>query len=128
MHIMNLDLKTNFRNWTKNMYLKIYIDECFPELEKCIYLDFDVIVCDDISSLLDGDDWILRAAEYRPNYFNSGVLAFNFTDKCKNLLKECRSRITENTHDEMILNEVFKNETSFVDRTYNVLAQQYCDS
>lgn len=34
----------------------MHIDECFPELEKCIYLDFDVIVCDDISDLLDGEN------------------------------------------------------------------------
>lgn len=128
MHILQLTCKTNFRNWTKNMYMKMYIDECFPELERCIYLDFDVIVCDDVSNLLDGDDWVLKASEYRPKYFNSGVLAFRFTDECKELLKECRSRITEDTHDEMIFNEVFKDKTHFVDRSYNVLAQPYCDS
>lgn len=70
----------------------------------------------------------MKAAEYKKNYFNSGVLAFKFSNECKKLLKECRSKITIDTHDEMILNNVFKDKTTFVDKTYNVLAQPYCDS
>ena len=127
---IDLDIKTHYANWTKNMFLDLYIDIAFPELEKCIYLDYDTIVMQDISDLLLGDDWVIKVADHRDLYqhndfrLNSGVIAFNFNKQCKYLLKKCRAQIAEDTHDEKIIKEVFipAGVITYVDKNYNVLA------
>lgn len=126
----DINIPTLHAKWTKNMFLDLYIDVIFPELQKCIYLDFDTIVMQDISDLLLGDDWILKVADHRNIIFNneyrmnSGVLAFNFTNECKRLLKKCRQLIDKYADDESIIKQVFKpiNAITYVDKNYNVLA------
>lgn len=127
---ISLDGRTKNTRWTKNMFLDLYIDIAFPELKKCIYLDYDTIVMQDISDLLLGDDWVIKVADHRNirQYddfrLNSGVIAFNFTKTCKELLEKCRAQITENTHDEKIIKDVFipAGVITYVDKNYNVLA------
>lgn len=128
--VLDLDVRTKYGHWTKHMFLDLYIDVLFPELQKCIYLDFDTIVMQDISDLLLGDDWILKVADHRnvrfdnPMRLNSGVLAFNFNDRCKQLLKKARLLINDYTHDEEIIKNVFipANAITYVNKNYNVLA------
>lgn len=128
--VFDTGVTTLHSKWTKNMFLDLYIDVIFPELQKCIYLDFDTIVMQDISDLLLGDDWILKVADHRNIMFNnedrmnSGVLAFNFNNECKRLLKKCRQLIDKYAHDENIIKQVFKpvNAITYVDKNYNVLA------
>lgn len=128
--VLDLDIKTNASKWGKNMFLKLYIDVCFPELEKCIYLDFDTIVCYNIGDMLLGNDWILKVADHRcvGEYckcrINSGVMAFHFTEECKKILEECRSCIDESIQDEVIIQQVFNkyDKITYVDESYNVLA------
>jgi lipopolysaccharide biosynthesis glycosyltransferase len=130
--VLDLDVKTLHYRWTKHMFLKIYIDKVFPELDKCIYLDIDTIVLEDISDLLIGDDWLMKAADHRTICFNdesrmnSGVIAWNFTDECRQLLEICRSKIDKQQHDENIIKEVFgtRDKITYVDKNYNVLAGQ----
>lgn len=130
--VLDLDIETLHHKWTKHMYLKIHIDKVFPELDKCIYLDTDTIVLEDISDLLIGDDWLIKVADHRTICFNddsrmnSGVIAWNFTNECKQLLEICRSKIDKYQHDESIIKEVFgtRNKITYTDKNYNVLAGQ----
>lgn len=116
--------KTPIRRITHHMWYRCMIPDIFPELEKCIYLDWDTLVLSDISPLLAGD-FVLRAAYYNGDIFNSGVLAFNFTDECKALLKECMSYATESTFDQDIMNKVFRGKVDFVDQAYNTTTDFY---
>lgn len=41
------------------------------------------------------------------NIINAGVIAFNFTDECKNKMAKCRDLIYKEKDDQRILNKVF---------------------
>lgn len=116
--------KTPFQRITYHMWYRCVIPDVFPELERCIYLDFDTLVLKDISPLLEGD-FTLRAAYYNGDIFNSGVLAFNFTDECKELLKSCLAQATESTFDQDVMNKVFRGKVEFVDQAYNTTVDLY---
>lgn len=116
--------RTPFRRIPYHMWYRCMIPDVFPELERCIYLDWDTLVLSDISPLLVGD-FILRAAYYNGDIFNSGVLAFNFTDECKALLKKCMSYATESAFDQDVLNRVFRGKVDFVDQAYNTTTDFY---
>lgn len=106
----------NFMGWGR-----FFIHDFWPELTSCIYLDYDTVVLEDISDLLmPSDGWILKAAYHDSTLFNSGVLAFNFTAECVELLDVCKSKIAESTHDQEVLQEVFRDKVMFVDVAYNV--------
>lgn len=49
------EYKCNISRITGHTFYRLFLDEIIPET-KCIYLDFDTIVMDNISELLDGDD------------------------------------------------------------------------
>lgn len=108
-------------SWVNYMgYARFFIHDLFPELTQCIYLDYDTIVIDDISELLnEKSGYILKVALHDTTLFNSGVLVFNFTEECLELLDECKKRISNKTHDQEILQEVFKDRVTFIDYAYN---------
>lgn len=116
--------KTPFRRIPYHMWYRCMIPDVFPELERCIYLDWDTLVLSDISPLLVGD-FVLRAAYYNGDIFNSGVLAFNFTAECKELLKECMAQASESAFDQDVLNRVFRGKVDFVDQAYNTTTDFY---
>ena len=100
--------------WGKYMYLKLYIDVYFPELEKVIYLDYDTIVLSPLDELIEGD-FVLRAVK-TGNTFNSGVMAINMK-KCD--FSRCREMITDHTHDEALINDVFGDSVEFISNEWN---------
>ena len=106
---------------TGHTYHRLFLDEYFPEMDKCIWLDWDTLVVDDISNILDGEDWILKAVGEQ--WFNAGVLCFNFTDECKELMSKCRELISSGLNDEQILNEVFSKKYNKLPLEYNLFAQ-----
>lgn len=111
-----------------HMWYRLFIDIAFPELEKCIYLDYDTIVLDDISELLDGDDWCIRGVKdyMRERGCNSGVLAFNFKNKfCKYILEICRKNIREDSYDQRVINEIAQPYIEWVDYIYNMFPAYY---
>ena len=113
---------------TWHMWYRLFIDIAFPELEKCIYLDYDTIVLDDISELLEGDDWCIRGVKDLKNErgCNSGVLAFNFMHPmCKSLMEICRNNIREDTYDQKLLNEIATPYIEWVDTIYNTFPVKY---
>lgn len=85
--------------YTSAIYFRLFIPELFPELDKAIYLDCDVVLLEDIANLYDiqiGNNYIGAVAdqavaqvpqfrEYTKNaldieadaYFNSGVIVLN---------------------------------------------------
>lgn len=108
-----------FARITVHTYYRFFIDVLFPELERCIYLDFDTLVLSDISDLLEGDTWCIKGFSLNDTgYINAGVIAFNFTQECRRLLSVCRGRITE-SDDQTILNEVFQGHIAYVGPEYN---------
>lgn len=110
-----------FARITVHTYYRFFIDVLFPELERCIYLDYDTLVLSDISDLLEGDTWCIKGFSLNDTgYINAGVIAFNFTQECRRLLSVCRGRITE-SDDQTILNEVFQGHIAYVGSEYNCL-------
>ncbi len=85
--------------FTLTIYFRLFIPELFPELDKCIYLDSDIVVCSDVAELYDiplGDSLfgacadksvsdVPELAAYMENaigvdrykYINSGILLMN---------------------------------------------------
>lgn len=110
-----------FARISVHTYYRFFIDVMFPDLERCIYLDYDTLVLSDVSDLLNGDDWLIKGYSLNDTgHINAGVIAFNFTEECRRLLCVCRGRITE-TDDQTILNEVFQGHIAYVGPEYNCL-------
>lgn len=88
--------------YTNAIYFRLFIPELFPQYEKAIYLDCDIVLLDDIANLYDiniAENYIGAVAdqavsavpafcEYTKNalgiepnnYFNSGVIVLNLTE------------------------------------------------
>ena len=108
---------------TKHTYYRLFIDILFPDLKKCVYLDYDTIVLEDFSELLENDDWIIKAFIGNNIWLNAGVLAFNFTDNCKKLLEKCRNKIGNLQDDQIIINDVFKDNITYITEEYNYMGK-----
>ncbi|MBQ8719997.1 MAG: glycosyltransferase family 8 protein [Clostridia bacterium] len=106
--VERLGKKLHLRDYyTASIYFRIFIPEMFPEYDKAIYLDSDVVVNADIANLFnfDVEDYLVGAVEDQivtatpefvdyvdravgvkvPYYFNSGVLLMNLR-----AMRECR--------------------------------------
>ena len=109
---------------TPHSYYPLFINLLFPELEKCIYLGFDTIILDDISELLEGDDWVLKVGnDTNSNYISSAVMVMNLkNEKFIECIAKCRKNIKNGESLAInILNNFGKNITRF-ERKYNVPA------
>ncbi len=108
---MSKDLKLRLRDYySETIYYRMFIPSMFPEYEKAIYLDGDIVLQDDIANLFNIDlkDNLLGAAidyvvnttpefvEYSDSalgipakhYFNSGVLVMNLREMRKARIEE----------------------------------------
>lgn len=122
-----INAKNPYTRITKHTYYRLFIDVLFPELDKCVYLDYDTLVLQDFSELLDGDDWIIKAFIGNNIWLNAGVLAFNINNECKNLLKQCRSKIGDLHDDQIIINDVFKGKITYISEEYNYMGKNIKD-
>lgn len=122
-----INAKNPYTRITKHTYYRLFIDVLFPELDKCVYLDYDTLVLQDFSELLDGDDWIIKAFIGNNIWLNAGVLAFNINNKCRNLLKQCRSKIGDLHDDQIIINDVFKDKITYISEEYNYMGRNIKD-
>lgn len=112
----------NFMGWGR-----FFIHDLWPELDRCIYLDYDTVVLQDISDLLSPrTGWLLKAAYHDTTLFNSGVLAFNFTQECLERLGRCKSMISASTHDQEVLQALFGDAVTFIDVAYNCCISGLC--
>lgn len=107
------DIKAHFRNiyhFSVATYYRIFIASLFPEYDKVIYLDCDLVVLDDISKLYEvelgenilggaREEFIFSTHEFRlyakeavgvdpENYINAGVLLMNLAGYRKNRIEE----------------------------------------
>lgn len=122
-----INAKNPYTRITKHTYYRLFIDVLFPELDKCVYLDYDTLVLQDFSELLDGDNWIIKAFIGNNIWLNAGVLAFNINNECKNLLKQCRSKIGDLHDDQIIINDVFKDKITYISEEYNYMGKNIKD-
>lgn len=122
-----INAKNPYTRITKHTYYRLFIDVLFPELDKCVYLDYDTLVLQDFSELLDGDNWIIKAFIGNNIWLNAGVLAFNINNECKNLLKQCRSKIGDLHDDQIIINDVFKDKITYISEEYNYMGRNIKD-
>jgi len=133
--------------YTKTTYFRLFIAEMFPELDKAIYIDSDIIVTGDISKFYEtelGDNLVGACSEQamaqldvfgtyveknlglnRDFYFNAGHILINcklFREECVleqflNLLNVYECKVTQ---DEDYLNIICNNRVKWIDNSWNV--------
>lgn len=107
------DIKSRFKNvyhFSIVTYYRLFIASLFPQYEKIVYLDCDLVVLGDISELYNADlegyilaaapeQYVQNTAEFREyadvalgvnpdNYVNAGVLVINLKEFRKNKIEE----------------------------------------
>jgi len=140
-----LDALPQIGNYTKDIYLRLWVDEFFQEsnIDRVLYLDADTIVVDSLITLweLPLNDNILAAVDipestshnrcHLPkefNYFNSGVILFNIKLwKQENCLQQIITFLHENKEialnpDQDALNGLFHDRRITLDYTYNAIS------
>lgn len=143
---MKLDLKTR-DYYSSAIYYRLFIAELFPNLDKALYLDADIVVLDDISSLYKVDlgdnylgavrddvinscqefkDYAFKALGISPkNYFNSGILVMNLKkfrdDKILNKFLDALCKIQFIVApDQDYLNVICQDKVKYLDVNWNV--------
>ncbi|MBP3194707.1 MAG: glycosyltransferase family 8 protein [Cardiobacteriaceae bacterium] len=130
-------------HFSKEMYNRILIPKIFPDFEKVIYLDCDIVVKCNIRELyeIDLEDKLVAAvpdigqqiqANQEPflvvdknKYFNSGVIVFNcpklvefqLFEKFLENLKECKNFTFP---DQDLLNILLEDKVHYLDYSYNI--------
>lgn len=130
-------------HFSREMYYRWWISQCFPKLNKAIYVDCDVVLAHDLLTLYQCDitdaavggviDFATPSVANRiqqqlglnaMEYINSGVLLLNtevwrnecIADKCVALLKERKDLICP---DQDVLNLVCSKRIIFLDPRWN---------
>ncbi|MDR0534009.1 MAG: glycosyltransferase family 8 protein [Verrucomicrobiales bacterium] len=130
---------------TAAAYYRLLIPDVFRELERCLYLDCDVVALGDIAGLWDMamseagisaivDCYVDRENLQRYNevrhYFNSGVLMMNLRRwRERNYIKQCLSlarkpELHERFADQDILNIVFCEDVHILHPRWNIQTGQ----
>lgn len=133
---------------SQSAYGRLFVGSMLPDsVQKCIYLDCDMIVCDKIDELWDFDleGHTLAAVQDTVNaatknsvglysaeqYFNSGFLLIDLQQwrrigaekKCMQFIDEHSGSVTH--HDQGVLNGVFHKDVSILPLKYNVMTIHY---
>lgn len=145
--LMKIDNKLHTRDYyTKSTYYRLFIQKLFPQYDKAIYLDSDIVVTEDISKLYNielGTNLVAGAIEdvmtnvdifgryveqclgiSRYKFFNAGVLLINlklFRDEnvegqFVELLTKYKFSVTQ---DEDYLNVICKDRVHYLDDGWN---------
>lgn len=135
-------------HYTKTTYYRLFIPELFPQLEKVLYLDCDIVLQTDVAELFDQDmagdlvgavpdsmvtaidafgEYVSNRLGIRPeHYFNAGVLLmdldamrrFHFTEVFLKLLNSVTFRVAQ---DQDYLNVICKGRTLLLGREWNTM-------
>ncbi|MDR2599829.1 MAG: glycosyltransferase family 8 protein [Oscillospiraceae bacterium] len=136
------DDASSHAHWTIEMYFRLIIANVLPNLDKCIYMDIDIIVCDDLTELWStniGTNIIagIRLMHARKNkhnvldiptveqYVNSGFLIMNLDIiRRENLTPRFFELVTKGYTfpDQDILNIVCYDRIYFLPYKYNIQA------
>ena len=143
--IKNITVNNMLEHVTEETYYRMFIPDILSDFNKCLYLDSDLIVTNDIVKLFDinlGNNYIAAARNFVNNsvpyieslnldpdkYFNAGVLVLNLTKwRQLSLRKQCIDLIKSGYkylfNDQDILNIVCKNNVLFIPITWNYMWQ-----
>ena len=140
--------------YTKATYYRFFIPELFPEYQKGLYLDCDIVITTDISELYHtelGDNYIAAIPEEfitdvevfgiysekvlgvpRQKYINAGILVMNLDIMRKFDLKGQFASLLERftyrvAQDQDYLNVICKDKTVILDKTWNRTPMPYAD-
>ena len=128
---------------SKEVAYRLLVDRLFPEYDKVLYLDCDIIIRRDVGLLFDEnlDECILGASRgklfgysYRyvkeelqigtEGYFNSGVLLINIPQFSRHFIGEIGLKMLEEKRyfcqDQDVLNILCENKVKFIDGRWNV--------
>lgn len=127
--------------YSNTTYFRLFIPNMFPEYNKALYLDSDIVVLDDISKLYNidigtnligatKDEAVQTIPEftkyvdkyldvYHENYFNAGILImnlnelrkFDFENKFLNLIDQIKFTVAQ---DQDYLNVICKNRVTYI--------------
>ena len=112
-------------------YCRLDIPELFPQFDKVIYADIDMIFQQDLSALfqdsLQKGEWVAAALDAgiddnRSDYFNAGFLVMNLKAMRENNVPELfRPHLSKKyeQNDQDILNIVCKGHVELIPRSYN---------
>ena len=133
-------------------YYRLFVTDLLPkEVDKCIYLDCDIIVRKSLDELYNidltdyaigavyqNDSWALYSYVFgrlgipqKYGYFNAGVLLINLAYWRKsNVLMHMKNYLRDNfskivCHDQDVLNAVLYKETKLLDCTWNMLSSYF---
>lgn len=133
--------------YSKTTYFRLFLPNLYPQYDKVLYLDSDIVILDDIAKLYNiemGSDLVAAApddiiqfnevfqvyaekvvgvADYR-RYFNAGILLMNLHEMRKFKFQEkflySLDRITfAVAQDQDYLNRLCKGRVKLIDRTWN---------
>ena len=132
--------------YTKATYYRFFIPELFPQYDKGLYLDCDIVMTTDIAELYNveiGNNYIAAIPEEfitdvevfgiysekvlgvpRQEYINAGILVMNLAEmrrvQIKEQFAELLSKVTYRVaQDQDYLNVICKDKTLILDKTWN---------
>ena len=147
-YIEKINEKLHTRDYySKTTYFRLFIPDLYPQYDKALYLDCDIIIREDIAQLynIDLEDNLVAGApdeavqaikEFREyvekvvgvsnynNYFNAGVLLMNLKElrefKFKEKFLYSLSKTTFSVaQDQDYLNRICKGRVKFIDSSWN---------
>lgn len=133
--------------YSKTTYFRLFIPNLYPQYDKALYLDCDIVILDDVAKLYDtemGDNLVAAApddviqtikvfqdyvekvvgvADYH-NYFNAGILLMNLDELRKFKFQEkfiySLERVTFSVaQDQDYLNRLCKGRVKLIDKNWN---------
>lgn len=133
--------------YSNTTYFRLFIPNLYPQYDKALYLDCDIVILDDIANLynIEMKDNLVAAApddviqtipifqeyaenvvgvtDYR-NYFNAGILLMNLKElrqfRFQDKFMEALEQITFNVaQDQDYLNFLCQNRVTFLDKNWN---------
>lgn len=143
------DFKDNLHTrdyYSKTTYYRLFIPRLYPNLDKCLYLDCDIIINTDISNLFlfDIEDYLIggvpdeivyKTPEFRKytqyrlgilpeKYINAGIIImnlkklreFNFENKFLSLLNKIKFSVAQ---DQDYINTICKDKIYYLPKTWN---------
>lgn len=133
--------------YSKTTYFRLFIPDLYPQYDKALYLDSDIVILSDIANLYNIDvknnlvaaapdeviqntkvfqdyaEKVVGVASYK-NYFNAGVLLMNLDELRKSNFQEKFLRLLETikfsvAQDQDYLNRLCKGRVTLVDGSWN---------
>ena len=142
------EVDTHSNYITKATYYRLLLPELLPQYNYCLYLDTDIVVCDDLEELYSfskelGDEYLIAGVKELPDciwhyrelgmqsadgYFNAGVIILNLgLIRKQNLQPQMMLEVTKNHlyHDQDILNMICKGKVKYLPVKFNKMIKYF---